>query len=206
MATESEIIAGLMARGVPGYVAEGIVTRMRAESGLNTGINETNPVVAGSRGGFGLNQWTGPRRVQFENFAADRGAALDDLGTQLDFTMWELQNTEKPAYDAMLATRTPAEAARVYMEKFLRPGIPHADMRGGFQYTQAPSKPQPNLGFSLGEEAPAEKANPYSLLGQALMDMPQAEAPQILPRQVVQYAPERRDTISPYLKLFQSLG
>lgn len=195
-----------MARGMPGHVAEGVVTRMRAESGLNTGINETNPVVAGSRGGFGLNQWTGPRRVQFENFATDRGAALDDLDTQLDFTLWELQNTEKPAYDALLATQTPEEAARVYMEKFLRPGIPHADMRGGFQYAQAPSKAPVKLGFSLGEEVPAEKANPYSLLGQALIDMPQAEAPQILPRQVVQYAPERRDTISPYLKLFQSLG
>lgn len=204
---ESEIIAGLMARGIPGHIAEGIMTRMRAESGLDPGISETAPVVEGSRGGFGLNQWTGPRRVQFEKFAADRGAPVDDLNTQLDFTMWELQNTEKSAFDALKGVKTPDEAARVYMERFLRPGVPHADMRGGFTYAGVkPTTADPKeLGFNLGE-AVSEKENPYSLLGQALMDIPKAEAPQILPRQVVQYAPQKRDTIPAYLKLFQSLG
>jgi len=57
------------------------------------------------------------------------------------------------------------------------------------------------------EDAEAEeKKKPYALLGKALMDVPQAEAPQIQPRQVAQYTPQKRDTLSPYLQLFQRLG
>lgn len=128
---EQEIVAGLVARGVPEYIAAGMARRMRAESGLDPGVSEIAPTVPGSRGGYGLNQWTGPRRRQFEAFAADRGARPDDLATQLDFTVWELGNTERAAYDAMLGAATPADAERLYMEKFLRPGVAHADMRGG---------------------------------------------------------------------------
>lgn len=128
---EQEILQGLIARGMSPIVAQGIVSRMRAESGLNPGINEAHPLVAGSRGGYGLNQWTGPRRVQYEQFAAGRGKPASDLGTQLDFTLWELNNTERGAGDALRGARTPEEAARIYMTQFLRPGIVHADMRGG---------------------------------------------------------------------------
>lgn len=131
MATEREIVEGLVRRGVAPHVAVGIVSRMAAESRLDPGINEIAPVVPGSRGGYGLNQWTGPRRRQYEEFAASRGAALDDVDAQLDFTVWELANTERAAGEALASTTTPEEAARVYMEKFLRPGIPHRDMRTG---------------------------------------------------------------------------
>lgn len=126
---EQEIIAGLMARGLPLHVAQGIVANMIQESRLDPGINEIAPLVSGSRGGYGLNQWTGPRRRAYEGFAAERGAPLDDLQTQLDFTLYELQGPERNAYDALLDTSDPVHAARVYSEKFLRPGIPHLDRR-----------------------------------------------------------------------------
>lgn len=126
---EQEILAGLLQRGVPLHVAQGIVANMIAESGLNPGVNEKNPTVQGSRGGFGLNQWTGPRRVQFERFAADRGVSPNDTNAQLDFTLWELQHTERGAWNALGATKTAEDAARVYSDKFLRPGIPHMDRR-----------------------------------------------------------------------------
>ena len=126
---EQQILAGLVARGVPVHVARGIVANMIAESGLNPGINEIAPVVEGSRGGYGLNQWTGPRRRQYEAFAADRGASLDDLNTQLDFTMWELQNTEKRAGNALFSAPDEVTAATVYSNQFLRPGVPHLDRR-----------------------------------------------------------------------------
>lgn len=128
---EQEVLAGLVARGVPLPVAQGMVANMIAESGLNPGINEIAPLVEGSRGGYGLNQWTGPRRRAFESYAAERGAPLDDLNTQLDFTMWELQNTERNAWNALQGVNDPVEAARIYSEKFLRPGIPHMDRRLG---------------------------------------------------------------------------
>jgi hypothetical protein len=99
------------------------------ESGFDPGINEAAPVVKGSRGGFGLSQWTGPRRKQFEAFAAAQDKPLDDPDVQLDFAVWELNNTEKSARDAIYAADNVEQAARVVSEKLLRPGVPHLDRR-----------------------------------------------------------------------------
>lgn len=127
---EQQIISGLMARGLTEAQAKGITANMIVESdGLQPGVNEYAPVVPGSRGGYGLNQWTGPRRKQYEAFAAERGAALDDVDAQLDFTLWELQNTERGAYEALQGAQTPMDAARIYSERFLRPGVPNSDRR-----------------------------------------------------------------------------
>ena len=123
------IIAGLVQRGIPTVAAQGIVANMMAESGLNTGINEIAPVVPGSRGGYGLNQWTGPRRVQYEAYAKARGTSPDDLNTQLDFTVWELQNTEQKAGNALMQAPDAMSAAQIYSNQFLRPGVPHMDQR-----------------------------------------------------------------------------
>lgn len=126
---EQEILAGLVQRGIPLHIARGMVANMIAESGLNPSINEIAPTVAGSRGGYGLNQWTGPRRRQFEAFAADRGVSPSDLNTQLDFTVWELQNTEKRAGDRLMSAPDEMAAATIYSNDFLRPGIPNMDKR-----------------------------------------------------------------------------
>jgi hypothetical protein len=150
---EQEIVAGLVARGLPLHVAQGIVANMKAESGLQPGINEIAPVVPGSRGGFGLNQWTGPRRVAYEEFASARGKPLDDLQTQLDYTLYELQGPESAAYTDLQGTDDPLEAARVYSEKFLRPGIPNMDKRLGYAADLA-GMPMPNMPLAMGQSAP----------------------------------------------------
>jgi hypothetical protein len=128
---EQQVLAGLVQRGIPLHIAQGMVANMIAESNLNPGINEIAPLVPGSRGGYGLNQWTGPRRRAYEAFAQSRGAALDDLDTQLDFTLVELQGPERSAWNAIQAADDPVEAARLYSERFLRPGIPNMSKRLG---------------------------------------------------------------------------
>ncbi len=122
-----QVIAGLIARGAPPHIAQGVTARLHGESRLDTGINEINPTVEGSRGGYGLAQWTGPRRRQYEAFAAERGAALDDLDTQLDFLMWENANTEKSAWGKVLQAKDPVEAARLFTTEWERPGTPHLE-------------------------------------------------------------------------------
>jgi hypothetical protein len=131
MENESRILLGLMARGAPPHIAQGIVANMIAESRLDPGINEIAPLVKGSRGGFGLNQWTGPRRRALEAAAKARGVSVDDLDFQLDYTMEELRGPESKAMAALQGARTAEEAARIYSERFLRPGIPHLDKRLG---------------------------------------------------------------------------
>jgi hypothetical protein len=165
---EQEIIAGLVARGVPLHIAQGMVANMKAESGLQPGINEVAPLVPGSRGGFGLNQWTGPRRRAFEAYAAERGLPLDDLNVQLDFTMSELQGPESAAWSALQGAKDPIEAARIYSDSFLRPGIPHMDKRLGYAAEiagmpmPAMTGAQPGM-MSMGQ--PAAQANPFDGMG-----------------------------------------
>lgn len=139
-ATPEAIRAGLVARGLPEHVADGFVMNFQDESGLNPGINEINPIVPGSRGGFGLYQLTGPRRVAYEAFAADRGVDPSDVDAQLDFLMTELQGSEANAAGAILSTKTPGEAGAAIVNEFLRPSPEYAASRaaeylGGAPYT-----------------------------------------------------------------------
>ena len=126
---EEEIYRGLIERGLPPHVAEGIVMNLRDESGLDPGINETSPIVPGSRGGFGLAQWTGPRRKELERFAAETGRDVSDTEMQLDFLVQELQGPERSAFDATMATATPGDAAAAFATNYLRPAKTHLDRR-----------------------------------------------------------------------------
>lgn len=120
---------GLIKRGVPVPVADGFIMNFRDESGLNPGLNEAKPVVPGSRGGFGLAQWTGPRRVALEKFAQNTGRSVSDVDTQLDFLMRELQGPEAGAARSFLGAKTPQEAAVAIAQNFLRPAPEHLARR-----------------------------------------------------------------------------
>ena len=121
------VISGLVKRGVPLHVAQGVTARLNGESRLDPGINEVSPTVAGSRGGFGLAQWTGPRRKQLEAFAADKGVPVNDPEMQLDFLMWENANTEKGAWQKVLGAQDAVQAVEFFTNHWERPGVPHLD-------------------------------------------------------------------------------
>lgn len=124
-----EIRQGLIDRGLPEHVADAFIVNFQDESGLNPGINERNPIVPGSRGGFGLYQLTGPRRRQYEAFAAERGLPLDSVDAQLDFLMQEGSTTEKEAFDKILSSPDTASAAQAIVNNFLRPAPEHRRSR-----------------------------------------------------------------------------
>lgn len=128
-AEAATIREGLIKRGLPEHVADGFVLNFKDESNLNPGINEAAPIVPGSRGGFGLSQWTGPRRKALEAFAAQRGVDVSDADTQLDFLMTELQGPEASAYKAIMGTKDAGSAAAAIVNKFLRPAEEHRARR-----------------------------------------------------------------------------
>lgn len=121
MSMEGKIREGLKARGMPEHVANAFIANFKDESNLNPGINEAAPVVPGSRGGFGLAQWTGPRRKALEAFAAQTGRPVDDLDVQLDFLMQELQGPEARAGATIMSAKNAPEAAAAIVNSFLRP-------------------------------------------------------------------------------------
>ncbi len=145
-----DVISGLQSRDIPSHIAEGFAMNIADESGFDTGINEANPIVKGSRGGFGLIQWTGPRRRALEAFAVEQGKPVDDLDMQLDFLVQELGGTESAAWKRISAASTKEEAAALILNEFLRPAESHRASReakylggaGGFEARGAGSAPK----------------------------------------------------------------
>src|SRR5690606_32940548 len=73
--------------------AAGIVGQLGYESAGLQAINERQPVVPGSRGGFGWAQWTGPRRQQFEAWAQQNNMDVSTPAANYGFLVHELTNT-----------------------------------------------------------------------------------------------------------------
>lgn len=117
-----DVVDGLVARGVPEHVAQGVAMNFRDESGFNTSINEQNPIAG--RGGYGLAQWTGPRRVALEDFARSRGTSADDPNAQLDFFMAENAGPEASAWKNVMASPDARSAAVNFVTKWERPADP----------------------------------------------------------------------------------
>ena len=97
--------------------------------GFNT-LQEIAPTVAGSAGGFGWMQWTGPRRRAYLAWASALGLDPSADETNYRYMVHELLTIETAAHRAILAcTDTPEAAAAVVCTKDLRPGEPHLDRR-----------------------------------------------------------------------------
>ena len=104
--------------------AAGFVGNLDHESGGFTSLQEINPTVKGSRGGFGYAQWTGPRRREFEGWAEANGLDPTSYEANYGFLRHELTATpEGRVLGDLRGARSVDEAARVVSNGFLRPGI-----------------------------------------------------------------------------------
>lgn len=117
--------------GLSDVEAAAMTGNIGAESNFSTTV--TSGDGYGSRG---LVQFTGDR-LNGENgllkFAERNGLDPWDWRTQVDFSVWELHNTESAALEAMRARpdATPGEMARIVREKYERPdpAVAHDEMR-----------------------------------------------------------------------------
>lgn len=163
------IKAGLVERGLPEHVADAFIMNFQDESGLDPAINERSPIVPGSRGGFGLAQWTGPRRKALEAFADQQGASVSDPNLQMDFLMTELQGSESKAAQSILSAPDAGSAAAAIVNDFLRPAEQHRARRVAEYTGGAGSTPGQVVGGGSGMtiQALAEAAgSPYASPGQ----------------------------------------
>ncbi|MEP3666779.1 MAG: phage tail tip lysozyme [Roseibium sp.] len=118
--------------GLTNAQAAGIVGNLAHETGNFQFMQEISPVVAGSRGGYGFAQWTGPRRVEFESYAASNGLNINSYEANYGYLLNEINSGRHGNIDGVLAAMTPEEAAIAFSNDFLRPGIPHLDARINF--------------------------------------------------------------------------
>ena len=161
--TAAAIRAGLIQRGLPEHVADGFLLNFKDESSLNPNLNEAAPIVPGSRGGYGLAQWTGPRRVGLERFAAEKGVPVSDINLQLDYLSNELKGPEAAAAKSILATATPGDAAAAIATNFLRPAPEHLARRvaaytAGGDGATLPTAAAPAQGYAIPGQAAAPAA------------------------------------------------
>lgn len=118
------IYRGLVERGIPEHVAQGMLMNIKDESGFKAHIEEYEPNVHGTKG-KGLYQLTGDRREAFEaRYGEDYS-----IDNQLDWLMYEWQNTEKSAFDKIMSTSNAGEAGAAIVTYFLRPAAQHRKKR-----------------------------------------------------------------------------
>lgn len=86
----------LRGRGLTNNQIAGVMGNIQAESGFRPGVTELVPNVHGTRG-YGLAQWTGPRRNAFQNAATACGKPTHDLAFQA-FYLYKEAN-QRPAGD-----------------------------------------------------------------------------------------------------------
>lgn len=212
-ANAQAIRQGLIDRGLPEHIADGFLVNFKDESGLNPGINEAKPLVPGSRGGFGLYQLTGPRRVAYEQFAQQRGVPAADVNAQLDFLMTELQGPEKAAAASIFKAGDTASAAQAIVNNFLRPAPEHREARAARyaglsgstapaaqpMQTATPTAPQMNpmaiQALSSPYASDQERAVAQALLGQYTSQQEKAQA-LALKQQQQQQEIQRRQQIA----------
>ncbi|MEN8950686.1 phage tail tip lysozyme [Planktotalea arctica] len=125
--------------GLQKHQAAGVVGNLDHESAGFKSLQEISPIVAGSRGGWGYAQWTGPRRRQFEAWVQARGLDARSYAANYGFLKHELTSTEeKRVLPKLRAARTVDDATRIFSgssqrgnswDGFLRPGIPHMASR-----------------------------------------------------------------------------
>lgn len=109
--------------------AAAVVGNAGHESGGFKSLQEIKPVVPGSRGGFGIMQWTGPRRRAFEEYGKRHDYDIRDMEVNYKFLFVELQGPEGKVLPELKVAKGLNDKVEVFMKKFLRPGVPHLDSR-----------------------------------------------------------------------------
>ncbi|WP_187275091.1 phage tail tip lysozyme, partial [Methylobacterium sp. WL120] len=102
--------------------AAGIVGNLGHESAGFTAYQEANP-RGGGRGGAGWAQWTGPRRRQFEAWAAAKGLDPKSDAASYGFLKHELNTTESGALAAVRKQSSVQGATVAFENGFERAGV-----------------------------------------------------------------------------------
>jgi hypothetical protein len=110
-----QILSALQSKlGLTPAQAAGVAGNLQVESGFNPSAN--NP----REGAIGLAQWEGGRRTGLQRFAAAHGTSETDLGTQIDYLIYELQGPEAGALAQLKTAGNPGAAAAAFDQYYER--------------------------------------------------------------------------------------
>lgn len=101
--------------------AAGIVGNLAYESAGFKTMQEEEPSVPGSRGGYGYAQWTGSRRRDFEKFVADKDWDITSYQANYGNLKRELDGEYNYVIDLLKDANTVKQASDIFVKKFERP-------------------------------------------------------------------------------------
>jgi hypothetical protein len=116
--------------------AAALVGNLAWESDNYQGMQEYEPAVKGSRGGYGFAQWTGTRRKMFEEWSKENELDPNSYEANYGFLKFELSSPNNEignmgvnTIKKLKGTKDLDTATSVVMNEYLRPGIPHEEKR-----------------------------------------------------------------------------
>lgn len=109
--------------------AAAIIGNAGHESGGFKSLQEKKPLIPGSRGGYGIMQWTASRRRAYEAYCKKHKYDPADMETNYRFLFVELKGPEGRVLEKVKSAKTLDEKVEVFMKGFLRPGIEHLPSR-----------------------------------------------------------------------------
>ena len=110
--------------GLTDIQAAGLLGNLGHESGGFRYLQEIKPVVKGSRGGWGLAQWTGPRRRAMDAWCKANKLDPASDAANIGYLYVELRGSEKASLAALKREHTLEGATHSFMVHFERPGKP----------------------------------------------------------------------------------
>lgn len=109
--------------------AAAIVGNAGHESSGFKQLQELKPLVKGSKGGWGIMQWTGPRRREAEAYWARNSMNPSSMDANYAFLFVELKGPEGRVLKLLENGSTLDHKTEIFSRVFLRPGIPHIESR-----------------------------------------------------------------------------
>ena len=111
------------------FDAVAIIGNAGHESGGFKQLQELKPLVTGSKGGWGIMQWTGPRRREAEAYWKRNNLNPSDMDANYKFLFVELSGPEGKVLAKLRDGDTLNDKVEIFSKVFLRPGIPHMESR-----------------------------------------------------------------------------
>ena len=125
------IVDRLIKGGLSKIAAIGVVANLKAESNLDPSIKQK-----GGGPGRGLAQWEkGGRydtdRINLLSFAKSKGTKWQDLDTQIDFILYEMEKHPeyKKVKEEINKTDNVKDATLIFLKKYEKAGTPHTEKR-----------------------------------------------------------------------------
>ena len=117
--------------GLTAVQAAGILGNIGLECGGFQHLQEIHP-VAGGIGGLGWCQWTGSRRTQFMNWAAENGLECSSYKANYGYLLHELQGAYASSVRSLKQTQAIEAATTDFMHTFENPGVLNLSQRMKF--------------------------------------------------------------------------